>query len=228
MKRRFSAQQLFTLRNHIPIDILIEKILMVPSKFSKGFFRFLCPLCTEFNTATNPDTNLARCFRCNKNFNTIDTVMIIRKTNFVESVKFLKQCQKSFWKKAGNCLDTTTVQLNADDFLCPDTKPNNCRKNTPENRRFSSSNTLQSPPRACKDPIPIGNIVHESLSHLSRKYYLNKTKVSITPAFETGLTKFHSKNPVMQRVERLKQEIENLSERLKQMETVIEVQKRSC
>ena len=95
MKRRFSAQQLFTLRNHIPIDILIEKILMVPSKFSEGFFRFLCPLCTEFNTATNPDTNLARCFRCNKNFNTIDMVMIIRKTNFLEGVKFLKECHKS-------------------------------------------------------------------------------------------------------------------------------------
>ena len=56
MKRHFSSLDLFVLRNHIPIDTLIEKHLMLPSKFSEGYFRFLCPLCNEFQTATKPKT----------------------------------------------------------------------------------------------------------------------------------------------------------------------------
>ena len=90
MTRRFSSQELFELRNHIPIDALIERRLMLPSKTSEGFFRFLCPVCQEFQTATNPKTNLARCFRCERNFNTIDLVMICRNISFVESVTYLK------------------------------------------------------------------------------------------------------------------------------------------
>ena len=90
MKRHFSSQELFMLRNHIPIDTLIEKHLKLPSKFSEGFFRFLCPLCNEFQTATNPKTNLARCFRCERNFNTIDMVMICKRLQFVECVKYLQ------------------------------------------------------------------------------------------------------------------------------------------
>ena len=90
MNRHFSSQELFMLRNHIPIDTLIENHLKLPSKFSEGFFRFLCPLCNEFHTATNPKTNLARCFRCERNFNTIDMVMICKGQRFVEGVKYLK------------------------------------------------------------------------------------------------------------------------------------------
>ncbi len=90
MNRYFSSQELFMLRNHIPIDTLIEKHLKLPSKFSEGFFRFLCPLCNEFQTATNPKTNLGRCFRCERNFNTIDMVMICKGLKFVEGVKYLK------------------------------------------------------------------------------------------------------------------------------------------
>ena len=89
MKRRFSAQQLYQLRNSIPIDVLIEQKLLIPCKHSEGFFRFLCPLCGEFQTATMKKTNLARCFRCEKNFNTIDMVMLCTNTDFVESVNFL-------------------------------------------------------------------------------------------------------------------------------------------
>jgi hypothetical protein len=62
----------------------------MPSKIRDGFFRFLCPLCNEFQTAVNPNTNLARCFRCEKNFNTIDLVMAVKKCGFKDSVLFLK------------------------------------------------------------------------------------------------------------------------------------------
>jgi hypothetical protein len=89
-KRCFSSQQLYTLRNDIAVELLIEKTLSIPCRVTEGCFRFLCPLCNAFDTAVNPKTNLARCFRCEKNFNTIDLVMLIRQTDFVQSVKFLQ------------------------------------------------------------------------------------------------------------------------------------------
>ena len=94
MGKCFSSQELYRLRNLIPINILIEKELAIPSKISEGFSRFLCPLCNEFQTAVNPKTNLGRCFRCEKNFNTIDMVMTWQKTGFVDSVKYLQALLK--------------------------------------------------------------------------------------------------------------------------------------
>jgi hypothetical protein len=89
-KRRFSSQQLYSLRNDIAVELLIEKTLSIPCRVTEGCFRFLCPLCNVFDTAVNSKTNLARCFRCEKNFNTIDLVMLIRQADFVQSVKFLQ------------------------------------------------------------------------------------------------------------------------------------------
>lgn len=86
---RYTRQHLFTLRNHIPIDRLIEA-LSVPSKVQEGYYRFLCPACNEFNTGINPKTNLARCFSCRKNFNTIDFVMTVKKLSFLDSVAYLE------------------------------------------------------------------------------------------------------------------------------------------
>ena len=90
MGKRFSSKELYKLRNSIPIHVLIETELGIPAKISEGIFRFLCPLCNEFQTAVNPKTNLSRCFRCEKNFNTIDLVMTCRSIGFVDSVKYLQ------------------------------------------------------------------------------------------------------------------------------------------
>lgn len=89
-KRCFSSQQLYTLRNDIAVKVLIEKTLRIPCRLIEGYFRFLCLLCNAFDTAVNSKTNLARCFRCEKNFNTIDLVMLIRQADFVQSAKFLQ------------------------------------------------------------------------------------------------------------------------------------------
>ena len=94
MGKHFSSRELFEIRNSIRIDVLIEKKLDIPSKISEGFFRFLCPLCNEFQTAVNPQTNLGRCFRCEKNFNTIDMVMVWHNTGFIDSVKYLQTILK--------------------------------------------------------------------------------------------------------------------------------------
>jgi DNA primase len=89
MRQRFSAATLRKLRNDIPIHRLIGDVLDIPCKVREGYFRFLCPLCSDFNTATNPKTNLARCFRCERNFNPIDIVMLEKRINFVEAVEYL-------------------------------------------------------------------------------------------------------------------------------------------
>ena len=73
MCKKHSEEKLRKLRNNIPISVLISRLLNVPSKISEGYFRFLCPKCSEFITATNRKTNLGRCFLCKFNFNTIDT-----------------------------------------------------------------------------------------------------------------------------------------------------------
>ncbi len=91
MGYRYSSQLLRTLRNDIDIRPLIADVLEWPSKLSEDYFRFLCPLCSEFNCAVNPDTNLGRCFRCERNFNPIDFLMATGDYTFVEAVETLKQ-----------------------------------------------------------------------------------------------------------------------------------------
>lgn len=94
MQNRYSRETLRKLRNDIPIANLIADILKIPNKISEGYFRFLCPICGEFITATNAKTNLARCFRCEKNFNTIDMVMMVEHRNFVDAVDYLLGIKK--------------------------------------------------------------------------------------------------------------------------------------
>lgn len=95
MKKRFSSQELFELRNNIPMDMLIRDQLQIPCKIADDVFRFLCPRCNEFQTAVNPRTNLARCFRCEQNLNTIDLTMEVKGYGFKESILFLKELIKT-------------------------------------------------------------------------------------------------------------------------------------
>lgn len=86
----YSKQLLRRLRNEISITGLIAENLNLETKISEGYLRFLCPVCKKFNTATNPKTNLARCFSCEQNFNPIDMVMIVNRCNFQDAVEYLK------------------------------------------------------------------------------------------------------------------------------------------
>ncbi len=85
----FSKELLRRIRNEIPINRLIAHRLQWPSKRREKQFSFVCPRCGESRTATNPRTNLGRCFLCHRNFNTIDFVMATRKYDFVDAVTFL-------------------------------------------------------------------------------------------------------------------------------------------
>ena len=86
----FSAGELYELRNSIPINKLIEK-LKIEHRITDGYLRFECPLCFGFHTAVKEETNLARCFNCRRNFNTIDLAMIRGNLSFVNSVRYLKR-----------------------------------------------------------------------------------------------------------------------------------------
>ncbi len=94
IKKFYSQTTLRRLRNDIPIATLIGDILELPSKISEGYFRFLCPKCKEFNTATNSKTNLGRCFKCEINYNPIDIVMVVKHFNFKDTVMFLDNLPK--------------------------------------------------------------------------------------------------------------------------------------
>jgi DNA primase len=104
--KRFSSSELFEVRNNIPVAMLIKDELQMPSKISEGVFRFLCPICNEFQTATKATTNLARCFRCERNFNTIDLVMRVRGIEFRESVLFLQHLLGKISNKNENARQT--------------------------------------------------------------------------------------------------------------------------
>ena len=86
----FTDDFLRRLRNDININEVIGA-LGLETRRGTDLLRFRCPLCHGFHTATNPKTNLARCFDCKVNFNPIDLVMETAGCNFIDSVEFLKK-----------------------------------------------------------------------------------------------------------------------------------------
>jgi hypothetical protein len=128
--RLITSQQLCTLRNDIAVQMLIEKTLRIPCRVTEGCFRSLCPLSNTFDAAVNPKTNLVRCFRCAKNFNTIDLVMLIRESNFVQSINFLQSIhRKTSVSKAHSDLQTISAVDPLDGYrmklATPSTKSDN-------------------------------------------------------------------------------------------------------
>jgi DNA primase len=103
--KKISSNELFELRNDIPVEILIQNILQMPSKTSEGVFRVLCPICNEFQTGINPNVNLMRCFRCERNFNAIDLVMAVKDCGFKDSVLFLRHLLGKNSNQDANCYD---------------------------------------------------------------------------------------------------------------------------
>ncbi len=91
MSKHYSGGFLRTLRNDIPIDKVIEDWVKLQVIHEPSRMRFQCPLCCNFHTATNPETNLARCFDCGKNYNPIDLVMSAAQYDFLDAVEFLKK-----------------------------------------------------------------------------------------------------------------------------------------
>jgi hypothetical protein len=102
MSDTLSKTHLRELRNCIEIIPLIAEVLELLYKTHDGRFRFMCPLCRDFDTAVNPDTNLARCFRCQRNFNPIDMVMTVKRYSFMQAVHYLQPILAHVLARAGN------------------------------------------------------------------------------------------------------------------------------
>ncbi len=109
----FTKQQLFEVRNKIDIDHLISDKLNLERQFN-GRWRFRCPLCQQFNTATQKKTNLGRCFSCQQNFNTIELVIYAKKINFVPAVQWLLPLleNKTSPGQVNHCQDKNTRVVN--------------------------------------------------------------------------------------------------------------------
>lgn len=90
MSHYYSPNFLRMLRNDIPIDEVIVDLLNLELRNDHKLLRFRCPLCQGFHTATNHETNLARCFDCQENFNPIDLIMAVGNCGFLDAVEFLK------------------------------------------------------------------------------------------------------------------------------------------
>jgi len=73
------------LRNEINFGQLF-RYLRWPFKRTDGKLIFVCPECSESQTSVNPKTNLARCFRCRKNWNPIDFTMDVSRIEFIEAI----------------------------------------------------------------------------------------------------------------------------------------------
>ncbi len=82
------------MRNHININRLMTQVLQMPTQEINGMVRCQCPLGARFQTATPSNTTLVRCFDCRKNFNTIERVMAVRHTRFLEAVALLQRYEK--------------------------------------------------------------------------------------------------------------------------------------
>jgi hypothetical protein len=66
-----------------------------PSKWSEGYFRFLCPHCGEMLATVNPRNNLAHCFCCKKNLNNIDLLLTLD-YDFRAAVALLERWLKQY------------------------------------------------------------------------------------------------------------------------------------
>ena len=77
------------LRNEIQFHKLFRQ-LGWPFKREGVQLKFVCPVCNESQTSINPATNLARCFRCERNWNPIDFTMITTGCEFRQAIAQLE------------------------------------------------------------------------------------------------------------------------------------------
>jgi len=91
---RINSDELRILRNDIKLNKLMEA-MNIHTKFTEGYWRFVCPKCSEMNTSVNPKNNLGRCFRCCINYNTIDIVMSYKGYDFRQTIGLLREIHKA-------------------------------------------------------------------------------------------------------------------------------------
>ena len=79
------------LRNMIDFSHLFRRLVWPWKRRNDGVILFVCPECSESETSVNPKTNLARCFRCERNWNPIDFTMAVGRMEFLEAYDYLEE-----------------------------------------------------------------------------------------------------------------------------------------
>ena len=87
--------RLRTIRNTIDFRQVFRRLGWPWKHREDGVILFVCPKCSERQTSVNSKTNLARCFRCEENWNPIDFTMEVGRMDFLEAYGFLKKCFRS-------------------------------------------------------------------------------------------------------------------------------------
>ena len=82
-------EELRRMRNEIDFKILFRRLGWPWKRREDGVVQFVCPRCSERQTAINPKTNLARCFRCEVNWNPIDFTIETARMEFLEAYGYL-------------------------------------------------------------------------------------------------------------------------------------------
>ncbi len=97
-----SPDLLRRIRNDLPMAVTIAALGRdgPPSKMSEGYFRFLCPHCSEMRATVNPRNNLAHCFCCQKNLNNID-LLLTMDYDFRAAVTLLERWLKQYQAEQG-------------------------------------------------------------------------------------------------------------------------------
>ena len=95
-----SAKLLRRLRNDLPMAFVIAALGRdgPPSKVRNGRFCFLCPHCNEMLAYVNPRNNLAHCFHCNANLNTIDLLLELG-YDFNSAVEMLERWSNEYERR---------------------------------------------------------------------------------------------------------------------------------
>lgn len=88
MSREFTRELLFQVRNGIAVTELIKELKIPHHKEGENLI-FNCPVCGQANTGVLVRKNLCRCFDCQRNFNTIDLVLLVTERKFKESIQYL-------------------------------------------------------------------------------------------------------------------------------------------
>ena len=84
-----SSDELRRLRNDVPVAAVIDELHIERARRGTRL-TFCCPQCGTFHTAVNRRTNLARCCRCERNYNPIDLVMATCHVSFLDVVRDLR------------------------------------------------------------------------------------------------------------------------------------------
>jgi len=84
----FKAQSLKYLRNRIKLkDLALHLGIQVKVKDNQCWF--VCPQCLELKASFQKNQNLARCWKCNTRYNSIELVMAHFNINFRQAVIYL-------------------------------------------------------------------------------------------------------------------------------------------